>query len=74
MDERSPGSCAPEGSSPGAASWYAQHADPTFVEACYAAAPPRIRAALERLLAEAGLRASVEPVGAIYWSAKARKA
>jgi hypothetical protein len=64
MDERSPGSCAPEGSSPGAASWYAQHADPTFVEACYAAAPPRIRAAL----------ASVEPVGAISWVAKARRA
>jgi ubiquinone/menaquinone biosynthesis C-methylase UbiE len=46
MDERSPGSCAPDGASPGAASWYAQHADPTFMEACYAAAPPRIRAAL----------------------------
>jgi ubiquinone/menaquinone biosynthesis C-methylase UbiE len=33
--------------SPGASAWYAGHARPEFLEACYGSAPPRVKAALE---------------------------
>lgn len=55
----------------GATPFYQQHAQPDFIDVCYASAPPRIEQALadeKELFTRQGLRPRLERLGDLYWA------